>query len=330
MLLAGDIGGTKTLLGLFDRAFPRPHPIASRVFSTLEYSDLTAMISVFATEAAVPRAIIEAASFGVAGPVLGDDRAADQRAASRRRSAACGDARHRAREPAERPAGDGVRGAGAARRRASRASGGRRARRRQHGAHRGRNGTGGSVTAFRRRPVHSVAVRGWPRGFRRADRAGHHGAARTRPAVQARLGRTRRIGPRPGQRAPRDPRRTVSRRAQTRTSRDAPAAITSAALEGRCSACVETLATFVEAYGAEAGNLALRTVATAGLFVGGGIAPKILPALADGTFMRCLPRQGTARRSDGPNPGQGDPPCRSRVCSVRRCTLRVKPEIGSI
>ena len=42
---------------------------------------------------------------------------------------------------------------------------------------------------------------------------------------------------------------------------------------------------FVSAYGAEAGNLALRAVATAGLYVGGGIAPKILPALKTGTFM---------------------------------------------
>jgi len=42
---------------------------------------------------------------------------------------------------------------------------------------------------------------------------------------------------------------------------------------------------FVDAYGAEAGNLGLRGVATAGVFVGGGIAPKILPALQDGRFM---------------------------------------------
>jgi len=42
---------------------------------------------------------------------------------------------------------------------------------------------------------------------------------------------------------------------------------------------------FVSAYGAEAGNLALRAVATSGLYVGGGIAPKILPALQTGTFM---------------------------------------------
>ena len=42
---------------------------------------------------------------------------------------------------------------------------------------------------------------------------------------------------------------------------------------------------FVEAYAAEAGNLALRTVSTAGIFLGGGIAPKILPALQDGRFV---------------------------------------------
>ena len=45
---------------------------------------------------------------------------------------------------------------------------------------------------------------------------------------------------------------------------------------------------FVEAYGAESGNLALRTVSSGGLFIGGGIAPKILPALVDGRFMRAF------------------------------------------
>jgi glucokinase len=48
---------------------------------------------------------------------------------------------------------------------------------------------------------------------------------------------------------------------------------------------MEALDIFVEAYGAEAGNLALRGVATAGVFVGGGIAPKILAGLTDGRFM---------------------------------------------
>ena len=45
---------------------------------------------------------------------------------------------------------------------------------------------------------------------------------------------------------------------------------------------------FVEAYGAEAGNLALRSVATAGVYIGGGIAPKILPALEHGAFMEAF------------------------------------------
>lgn len=64
-----------------------------------------------------------------------------------------------------------------------------------------------------------------------------------------------------------------------------PARITMAGMEQRCDECVETLQMFVSAYGAEAGNLALRTVATAGVYVGGGIAPKILPALEDGLFL---------------------------------------------
>ena len=66
---------------------------------------------------------------------------------------------------------------------------------------------------------------------------------------------------------------------------DMPAAITQSALEGRCDRCGEALELFVEAYGAEAGNLALRSVATAGIYVGGGIAPKIMPALQSGLFI---------------------------------------------
>ena len=49
---------------------------------------------------------------------------------------------------------------------------------------------------------------------------------------------------------------------------------------------------FVSAYGAESGNLALRGVATAGVFVGGGIAPKILPALQDGRFLEAFNAKG--------------------------------------
>ena len=51
---------------------------------------------------------------------------------------------------------------------------------------------------------------------------------------------------------------------------------------------MEALTLFTGAYGAEAGNLALRAVATAGVFVGGGIAPKILDSLREGGFMRAF------------------------------------------
>ena len=73
MLIAGDIGGTKTLLGLFERAAARPQPIAVRSFGTLDYDDLTTMITTFLDDDAAARtATIETACFGVAGPVIGD------------------------------------------------------------------------------------------------------------------------------------------------------------------------------------------------------------------------------------------------------------------
>jgi glucokinase len=69
---------------------------------------------------------------------------------------------------------------------------------------------------------------------------------------------------------------------------DLPARITRAAMERRCDGCVAALDMFVSAYGAEAGNIALRTVATAGVYIGGGIAPKILPLLEAGSFLRAF------------------------------------------
>jgi glucokinase len=69
------------------------------------------------------------------------------------------------------------------------------------------------------------------------------------------------------------------------TAPQASAAISAAALARVCPGCIDTLSLFVEAYGAEAGNLALRTLSTGGIFIGGGIAPKILPALTTGQFL---------------------------------------------
>jgi len=67
---------------------------------------------------------------------------------------------------------------------------------------------------------------------------------------------------------------------------DPAAKITQQALEGVCSACVETLQIWTEAYAAEAGNMALRVLPFGGVYVAGGIALKILPKMKDGSFVR--------------------------------------------
>jgi glucokinase len=69
---------------------------------------------------------------------------------------------------------------------------------------------------------------------------------------------------------------------------DVAARITQNALSGTCDACVETVHMWIEIYGAEAGNMALRVLPFGGVYVAGGIALKILPKLKDGTFVRAF------------------------------------------
>src|SRR5580765_7316669 len=69
MLLAADVGGTKTLLGLFARAPERPTRIEVGEFVTLDYDDLAPMIREFLKANGVEARAIEAATFGVAGAV---------------------------------------------------------------------------------------------------------------------------------------------------------------------------------------------------------------------------------------------------------------------
>jgi glucokinase len=61
---------------------------------------------------------------------------------------------------------------------------------------------------------------------------------------------------------------------------------------GRDELCARALDIFVSVYGAEAGNLALKVLAIGGMFIGGGIAPKILDKMRDGTFMRAFADKG--------------------------------------
>ncbi|HXG87719.1 MAG TPA: glucokinase [Vicinamibacterales bacterium] len=76
---------------------------------------------------------------------------------------------------------------------------------------------------------------------------------------------------------------------------DVPAEVSKSALEGNCPDCAEALDLFVSAYGASAGNLALTGMTTGGIFLGGGIAPKILPALQDGRFLHSFVDKGPMR-----------------------------------
>ncbi|MGH9787968.1 MAG: glucokinase [Candidatus Acidiferrales bacterium] len=73
---------------------------------------------------------------------------------------------------------------------------------------------------------------------------------------------------------------------------DPAAAISRVALEGRSELCVRALDLWTAAFGAEAGNLALKALATFGVYLGGGIAPKILPKLSDGTFLTAFRSKG--------------------------------------
>ncbi len=76
-------------------------------------------------------------------------------------------------------------------------------------------------------------------------------------------------------------------------SGDDPAAVVSrAALAGRDARCVHALELFVAIYGAEAANLALKVLALGGVWLGGGIAPKILPMLQRGGFVRAFNDKG--------------------------------------
>jgi glucokinase len=76
--------------------------------------------------------------------------------------------------------------------------------------------------------------------------------------------------------------------------RDITPLIINAALDSArpCQLCTMTVKTFVSILGAEAGNLALKVLATGGVYIGGGIPPRILPFFQDGLFMQSFQHKG--------------------------------------
>jgi glucokinase len=287
MILAGDLGATKTLLGLFERAEPRPQPIIARGYPTQEFDSFTAILDVFARDVG-KRLAIEAAAVGVAGPIVDHharltnipwDVSATQigNHLHVRGVALLNDLEAMATSVALLE-GDEV-----------------------LPLQRGEPHTSGNAaviaagTGLGQAYLHRVNGRLLPV----ASEAGHADfAARTdREFELVRMLRdlygraeVEQVLSGPG---------LVNIHRLTHAGRscasvegvapaEQPAAISEAALSQQCGDCREALEIFVEAYGAEAGNLALRGVATAGVYIGGGIAPKILPALQNGRFIRAF------------------------------------------
>ncbi|HEU5262676.1 MAG TPA: glucokinase [Gemmatimonadales bacterium] len=76
------------------------------------------------------------------------------------------------------------------------------------------------------------------------------------------------------------------------TREDAAAVVTTHALAGTDPLCVQALHLFVSMYGAQAGNLGLTLFATGGVYIAGGIAPRIVDKLKDGTFLAAFRDKG--------------------------------------
>lgn len=291
MLLAGDVGGTKTLLGLFERADRRPRPIAIRSYSTNAFNSFTEILDAFAVEVGHPFTV-EAAAAGVAGPVIGNrarltNISWDVSAAEI--SGRFGTARAQLLNDLEALANsaevltpDEVVLL-------------------QHGVMRadGNAVVMAAGTGLGQACLHRVDGR-----LRPVPSEGGHAdfAARTDREIELLRMLRQEYGRAEVEHVLSGPgllnlHRFTHGRQECGAVRDltaaaGPAAISQAALEARCPACVEALSIFVSVYGAEAGNLALRGVATSGVYIGGGMAPKILPALQDGRFIEAFRAKG--------------------------------------
>ena len=75
-------------------------------------------------------------------------------------------------------------------------------------------------------------------------------------------------------------------------------------LSGECPVCAATLDLWVDIYGSEAGNLAVRSMARGGIFVTGGIAVKILPKMTDGRFAAAVKDKEKMGTVFGADPGR--------------------------
>ena len=284
-ILAGDVGGTKTWLGLFDAGASRPSPVETARYTTLEFDGLADLVARFLDDAGA-REAPAAACFGVAGPVRDGVSqltnvpwAADAREIRERFGVArvhlLNDVEAMARAiphladdelavvHAGTPAAHGnaaliAPGTGLGEAGLHRVDG-RLVPMPSEGGHADfaartpRELEFAAAFAAERGRVTLEDVVSGP-GLVNLHAFTHRGAACTGDALPDAPGRR-------------------------------PAAVTANALAGACAACAEALRLFVSALGAAAGNLALRTLATAGVYIGGGIVPNLLPAVRTGGFV---------------------------------------------
>ncbi|MBO0910308.1 MAG: glucokinase [Acidobacteria bacterium] len=102
---------------------------------------------------------------------------------------------------------------------------------------------------------------------------------------------------------------------------DAAKAISEAGLEGQCPMCEQALDIFVSVFGAEAGNLALKMKSVGGIFLAGGIAPKILPKLRTPNFLEAFLDKGRLRRLMAMIPIQVITDDKLALLGAARCAL---------
>jgi len=81
-------------------------------------------------------------------------------------------------------------------------------------------------------------------------------------------------------------------RTQISAAPDPPALISRFALEGKAAICDQTLSIFVSVFGAQTGNCALNFMSTGGIFIGGSIAAKIVPRMKDSVFLESFLDKG--------------------------------------
>jgi glucokinase len=285
MLLAGDLGATNTRLGLFKRQDPRPLEVFSRDFPTKGYPGVGPMILELLAETNTPVADIEAACIGAAGPVIRQrvhptniswyvDAQQVMVQTGLRRLHLLNDVEVMGHSVAALQPNE--------------------LRVLQQGT---KNPDGNAVLLTAGTGLGTGMLININGKLHPSPSEGGHAdfAARTPREVELLQELTRQFGRAHIELIVSGPglvnvaRFTSRNRSKVFTEvqheSELPSRITRAALDKSDPACVEALDLFLTAYGAASGNLAMTCMATHGVYLGGGIPPKILPAFENGLFM---------------------------------------------